>query len=197
MPCWRSRSQAVTIIQTNKPTKKVTNAAIINRRRNQALDRQDSLNLLLRIALLALCAWVLFSQVFLITRTRGNDMFPAVKDGDLIIGFRLQQEYTKNDVVVYTAGGKTRIGRILARQTDVVTLDDSGNLLINGTTQSGEILYPTYAKEGLEYPYNVPEGHVFILGDYRTQTEDSRDFGPIPMENIKAKVITILRRRGL
>lgn len=197
MPCWRSRSQAVTIIQTNKPKKTVTNSAIINRRRNQALDRQDSLNLLLRIALLALCAWVLFSQVFLITRTRGNDMFPAVKDGDLIIGFRLQQEYTKNDVVVYTANGKTRIGRILARQTDVVTLDDSGNLLINGTTQSGEILYPTYAKEGLEYPYNVPEGHVFILGDYRTQTEDSRDFGPIPMENIKAKVITILRRRGL
>lgn len=185
------------MIQTNKPKKPVSNAAIINRRRNQALDRQDSRNLLLRIALLALCAWVLFSQVFLITRTRGNDMFPAVKDGDLLIGFRLQQEYAKNDVVVYTAEGKTCIGRILARETDVVTLDDSGNLLVNGTTQSGEILYPTYAKEGLEYPYRVPEGHIFVLGDYRTQTEDSRDFGPIPMENVKAKVITILRRRGL
>lgn len=197
MPCWHSRSQAVTIIQTNKPTKKVTNAAIINRRRNQALDRQDSLSLLLRVIMLALCAWVLLSQVFLITRTRGNDMFPAVKDGDLIIGFRLQQEYTKNDVVVYTADGKTHIGRILARETDVVTLDDSGNLLINGTTQSGEILYPTYAKEGIEYPYTVPEGHIFLLGDYRTQTEDSRDFGSIPLADVKAKVITILRRRGL
>lgn len=197
MPCWSGKSQAVTIIPNKKPTKPVTNAAIINRRRNQALDRQDSLNLLLRIALLALCAWVLLGQVFLITRTRGNDMFPAVKDGDLLIGFRLQQEYAKNDVVVYTANGKTHIGRILARETDVVTLDDSGTLLVNGTAQSGEILYPTYAKEGIEYPYRVPEGQIFVLGDYRTQTEDSRDFGPIPLTDVKAKVITILRRRGL
>ena len=43
----------------------------------------------------------------------------------------------------------------------------------------------------------VPENHVFILGDYRTQTVDSRDFGPVPMECVAGKVITILRRRGL
>lgn len=197
MPCWHSRSQAVTIIQTNKPTKKVTNAAIINRRRNQALDRQDSLSLLLRVIMLALCAWVLLSQVFLITQVRGNEMFPAVKDGDLLIGFRLQQEYSKNDVVAYSTSGKLRIGRIVARANDVVTLDDSGTLLVNGTTQSGEILYPTYAREGQEYPITVPQGQVFILGDYRTQCQDSRDFGSIPMENVEGKVITILRRRGL
>lgn len=194
MPFWSRKSQAVTAI---KAEKNLTNAAIINRRRNQALDRQDSWSLLLRVLFLALCAWVLLSQVFLITRTRGNDMFPAVKDGDLIFGFRLQSTYAKNDVVVYTQGGKTHIGRILARETDVVTLDDSGTLLVNGTAQNGEILYPTYAKEGIEYPYRVPEGHIFVLGDYRTQTEDSRDFGPIPLADVQAKVITILRRRGL
>lgn len=49
----------------------------------------------------------------------------------------------------------------------------------------------------ITYPYTVPEGHVFILGDYRTQTEDSRDHGPIPMEDVEAKVITILRRQGI
>lgn len=58
-------------------------------------------------------------------------------------------------------------------------------------------MYPTYAKEGLEYPYRVPEGHVFVLGDYRTNATDSRDFGPIPMKQVEGKVITILRRRGL
>ena len=124
-------------------------------------------------------------------------MFPAVKDGDLVIVFRIQQEYAKNDVVVYTVDGETHIGRIVARATDTVMLDDSGRLLVNGTNQTGEILYPTYAKEGLTYPYLVPEDHLFLLGDYRTQTEDSRDFGPIPMEDIQGKVITILRRRGL
>ena len=133
----------------------------------------------------------------MITQVSGNAMFPAVKDGDLVIAFRIQQEYAKNDVVVYTADGEIRIGRIVARALDVVTLDDSGKLLVNGTNQAGEILYPTYAKEGLIYPYAVPDDHVFVLGDYRTQTEDSRDFGPILMENVQGKVITILRRRGL
>ena len=185
------------MVNTIRDKNQVTNASIITARRNRVLDRQGYFSLLLRILFLVLAGAVLLSSVFLITQVSGNDMFPAVKDGDLVIGFRLQQEYAKNDVVVYTAGGRTHIGRIAARATDVVTLDDSGTLLVNGTAQSGEIMYPTYAKEGIEYPYRVPEGHVFILGDYRTQTKDSRDFGAIPLENVRGKVITILRRRGL
>lgn len=172
-------------------------SGIITARRNRALDRQGYWRLLLRILFLALAGWVMLTQVFRITQVSGNAMFPAVKDGDLVIAFRIQREYAKNDVVVYTADGETHIGRIAARGTDVVMLDDSGKLLVNGTNQTGEILYPTYAKEGLTYPYPVPEDAVFVLGDYRTQTEDSRDFGPIPMKNIQGKVITILRRRGI
>lgn len=181
----------------SRKDKQTTNESIIIARRNRVLNRQGYASLLRRVLFLALAGWVLFTHVFLITQVSGNEMFPAVKDGDLIIGFRLQQEYSKNDVVAYTENGKTHIGRIVARATDVVTLDDSGTLLVNGTAQSGEILYPTYAKEGITYPYKVPEGQAFILGDYRTQTEDSRDFGSIPLENVQGKVITILRRRGL
>ena len=109
----------------------------------------------------------------------------------------MKKTYLKDDVVVYEADGKLRTGRILGRESDVITMDDSGTLLVNGTVQGGEILFPTYAKEGIEYPYTVPEGCVFVLGDYRTQAEDSRDFGCISLENVKAKVITILRRRGI
>lgn len=170
---------------------------VITKRRNRALDISGYKSLVLRIAFLLLVGWILFTQVFLLTTVSGNEMFPAVKDGDLIIGFRLQGEYAKGDVIVYTMDGEARIGRIAARGTDVVNMDDSGTWTVNGTTQSGEIVYPTYAKEVLNYPYRVPEDSLFILGDYRTQTEDSRDFGSIPMENVQGKVITILRRRGL
>lgn len=51
-------------------------------------------------------------------------------------------------------------------------------------------------RKGSHIP-TVPEGSVFILGDYRTHAKDSREFGPISIENVKAKVITILRRREL
>lgn len=180
----------------NSP-KPQTLAAVIAHRRRRALDAEDTWDLIRRIIILGLALWLLLSQVFLLTQIQGSDMFPALKDGDLAIGFRLQRSYAKNDVILYRTEGKLRAGRIIARETDVVTLDDTGAVVVNGTPQSGEIIYPTYAKEGLEYPLRVPEGHVFVLGDYRTQTRDSRDHGPIPMEDIDAKVITILRRRGL
>lgn len=185
------------MVSTSREKKQPSIEATITARRNRVLDRQGYGSLLLRVAFLALAGYVLLTYVFLITQASGNDMFPAVKDGDLIIGFRLQQEYAKNDVIVYTANGKQHIGRIAAKESDVVTLDDSGTLLVNGTAQSGEIIYPTYEKEGIEYPFRVPEGCVFVLGDYRTQTQDSRDFGAISTQNIAGKVITLLRRRGL
>ncbi len=174
-----------------------TNESIITGRRNRVLLRQGYVALLGRILFFLVALWLLLTRVFLMTQASGSDMFPAVKDGDLVIGFRLQGEYVKNDVVVYTAQGTAHIGRIAARAGDVVTLDDSGTLLVNGTAQSGEILYPTYPGEALTYPYSVPQGQVFILGDYRTQAQDSRSFGPVPLTQIQAKVITILRRRGL
>ena len=177
---------------------KAANAVDVIRARRIALNtRQEYISLFFRVVVLALAAYVVFTQVFLVTQNKGLGMFPAMKDGDLIIAYRLQQDYAKNDVVVYEINGEQKVGRIIARETDVVTLDESGTLRVNGTVQTGEIMYPTYMKEGLKYPYLVPEGHVFIMGDYRTNTVDSRDYGPISMENLKAKVITILRRRGL
>ncbi len=154
-------------------------------------------NLLIRIIVLLVVGYLLFSQVFLITQAKGMEMFPAIKDGDLIIGFRLQRQYVKNDVLVYKVEGKQKIGRLVARATDVVTIDEDGTLRVNGTVQSGEIMYPTYPKEGVSYPYQVPENHIFVMGDYRTQAEDSRDIGPIPVNKVEGKIITILRRRGL
>lgn len=178
--------------------KKAVDAAAVIRARRIALNtKEEYKSLALRIVMLGLAVYIIFTQAFLITRNSGLGMFPALKDGDLVIAYRLQKEYVKNDVVVYTIDGKQEIGRIIARGTDVVTLDDGGTLRVNGTVQSGEILYPTHKKGDLEYPYQVPEGEVFLLGDYRTNAVDSRDFGSVSMKQVAGKVITILRRRGL
>lgn len=155
------------------------------------------LNLLLRVALMALVGFLLFTQVLFLGRMSGNEMFPAVKDGDLVLGIRLEKDYAKNDVVVYERSGRLRVGRVLARGGDIVTLSESGVVEVNGSAQGGGILYPTYPKSLLSYPYAVPEDSVFILGDCRTQAEDSRDFGPVQCSAVKAKVITLIRRRGL
>ena len=155
------------------------------------------LRLILRIVIITVIGIVIFTKVFLITQASGNGMFPSIRDGDLILAFRLERDHAKNDVVVYSVGGVERIGRIAASEGDIVTLDESGTLLVNGTVQSGEIMYPTYPSDGLTYPYRVPDGTVFILGDHRPDGADSRKYGAIPMKDVCGKVITILRRRGI
>lgn len=172
-------------------------ADVIARRKSKLFTQEGYRSLLIRLIVIVVAGYLLLTQVFLITQATGMDMFPAVKDGDLMIAFRLQQDYVTDDVVVYVADGKQRCGRIVATEYDSVDLSDGGSLRVNGTTQGGEILYPSYAKEGIEYPYRTPVGCVFILGDYRTQATDSRDFEAIPLADVQGKVITILRRRGL
>ena len=63
----------------------------ITARRSAASTRAGYLSLLMRVAGLAVVAWLLLTQVFLITQMHGQSMFPAMKDGDLIIGYRLQR----------------------------------------------------------------------------------------------------------
>lgn len=173
-------------------------AEIIERRRNRLTDRQNWRSLLMRIAILAVAGYVLLTQVFLITRFCGENMFPSFKDGDLVIGFRFQLDaLAKKDVVVYLMNGEQLVGRVVAKSGDVVDISEDGVLIINGTVQNEEIMYPTYAGEELSYPCKVPENSLFVLGDYRTRTKDSRNFGAVPLEAVEAKVITILRRRGL
>ena len=154
--------------------KNLTIAQVIRKRRNDLATRKGYLSLFSRVILLAAVGYLIVTKVFLFAQATGSGMFPAVKDGDLMIAFRLQSEYAKNDVIVYDYAGKLCVGRIAAREGDVV-----------------------YPRDAVTYPLTVPAGCVFVLGDYRTISEDSRDFGPVAMTQVEGKVITILRRRGL
>lgn len=180
-----------------QPKAPLSPVEICRRRRINVLTMQGYGNLAVKTLAMIIAAWVIFTQVFMVTQQSGQGMFPAIEDGDLVLAYRLHRDYQKGDVVVYTVDGAPYLGRIVARQTDVVYMDDSGTLQINGTNQGGEIMYPTYAKPGTEYPYRVHEDSLYLLGDYRTQTVDSRDFGSIPLDDIQGKVITIVRRRGV
>ena len=123
-------------------------------------------------------------------------MYPAILYGDIVLGYRLDTNYLKNDVVVCKAGSRKVIGRVVARGGDSVDMTKDGRLFVNGTEQTGEIAFVTNPGKQ-SYPYTVPDGCVYLLGDYRTNTTDSRSFGAVKVENIKAKVVSIFRRRGI
>ncbi len=176
---------------------KPTILQVIRRRREKLMIKRDYISLLVRSLVLVLILILVFTQLFGLVQVSGNDMFPAIRDGDILLYYRLQSSYDKDVVVVYRQDGELTAGRIIGRPGDVIQMDESGSLSVNGTTQAGQILYPTYPKENIIYPYVVPQDHYFILCDYRTQGVDSRDFGAVPASEIQGKVITLLRRRSI
>lgn len=155
------------------------------------------IRLLARTILFLLVMYIFFTRILCFQRVEGMQMFPSLKDGDLTLSYCLKQTFRPNDVIIYEANGEKHFGRIIAVGGNEINIDGSGDVKINGISESGEIIYPSYHKGDIKYPYKIPEGSVFVLEDYRTQTKDSREFGAIKESQIKGKVLTILRRRGI
>jgi signal peptidase I len=169
-----------------------------NQNQNISLQQETVLKFLLKLCLVLLAIWVAFTYVFGIRQVSGEDMYPRLRDGDLILYYRLEQDYQIGDVVTFELADTTFWARIVAQGGDVVEVTDDGQLLINGNVQQEEIFYPTEPQEGdVTYPYTVEEGSYFVLCDYRTISFDSRTYGTISQENLDGKVITVLRRRGI
>jgi signal peptidase I len=156
-------------------------------------------NFLIKLLALCLCLTAGFTFVFGIRQVSGNAMFPRISNGDLILYYRLEQNYTTDDVVAYEVDGNKRIGRIVAQGGDVIDVDDDGNLTVNGhTLEEDKIFYPTTVNlEWIKYPYTVEQGSYFVLCDYRTATSDSREYGAIAKSDLDGKVISLIRRRDL
>lgn len=164
-------------------------------RKNRSWKR-EVIGLLVRAAIVTLIGWLLLTQVFLLTQAGGNEMYPAVKAGDLLFGYRLQQEYAKNDIVAYRENGVMQIGRIIGKENDVVDQNEAGYLVVNGTVQNRKLLESEADNQAVLYPYTVPQGCVYILPDSNSRGGSMKS-GEIPEMDIIAKIITLLRRRSL
>lgn len=174
----------------------VRTAARRKRRIEQA--RSDIRAFLVKIAVIAVIAWMLLGVLFGAAVMEGEGMYPRIRDGDLMIYYRLQRDYAVGDVVTFTRDGTRYTSRIVALSGDVVDINDDGELLVNGNVQSEEIFYPTEAVEGkTTFPYDVPADSVFLLSDFRTNATDSRNYGAVAIQDLDGKVISILRRRGV
>ena len=158
----------------------------------------DIVFLLLKIGGIALIFVLLFTFLFGIYRNQGTAMDPAVKDGDLVLFYRLDREYQASDVVVLRAGDEKQVRRVAAVAGDTVDITEEG-LVINGFLQQEAGIYEqTWRYEGgVEFPLTVPEGQIFVLGDSRENSTDSRIYGTVKTEDTLGTVMTVIRRRGI
>ena len=154
---------------------------------------------LIRLIAMVLLMWVLFGLIFGICSMKNEDMMPRISSGDLLLYYRLQQNFVSGDVIVLQKDGKRYVGRVATHGGDTVEITEDAQLSVNGSTViENDIYYSTPRYEsGIAYPVTLAENEVFVLCDYREGAKDSRYFGPVSKSEIKGKVITIVRRSNL
>lgn len=126
-----------------------------------------------------------------------GSMIETIMPGDRVIGEKISYLFRKperGEVVTFIdptgETDTTYIKRVIAVEGDEIDLMD-GRLYVNGELQEEEYTrglpsyeLPGYGGENISYPYVVPEGHVWCMGDNRTNSNDSRYFGPVSLENV-------------
>jgi len=151
-----------------------------------------------KTAMIALCTFLTLSYLFGFGIVNGEEMYPRLRDGDMVIFYRLEAERNIKDVIAFERNGELAYGRIVALGGDTVDLNEDGQLLVNGSVQQEEVFFATSAEgRATVFPVVLQENEVFVLGDNREYSLDSRDFGPIRVEEVVGKVISVLRNRGL
>ena len=144
----------------------------------------------------ALVLVLIFSFFFRIIQVDGSSMVPTLVNGDKLIVWGAGYEPQRGDVVIvdsYTAYGKPLVKRVIAKGGDTVSIDyATGTVAVNGEVlQEDYIAEPTYLGYDVQFPYTVPEGTVFVMGDNRNQSLDSRStyVGCIDERDILGKVL--------
>ena len=120
------------------------------------------IKLMIKLGILAGVFILIFKYVFGIHYLRGNYMFPALKDGDLILTYKLE-EPVKNDVVLYDMNGEERLGRIVGYEGDTIAFSVDGELMVNGCVASEEIFYPTTERVALHQNVTVRQMITEVL----------------------------------
>lgn len=164
--------------------------------------KQELLEWIYCLGIAALVAMLLITFVGQIVDVNGISMEPTLHHQNKLVLFKLGYSPKKGDVVVFDPKGDTKayIKRVIATPGDTVDIkpDETGEFY--DVYVNDEKLDESYIAEKIHVtrlgtfdgPQTVPEGHVFVLGDNRNNSDDSRDttrVGMVDYDSIKGKAI--------
>lgn len=144
-----------------------------------------------KFLLLLLVVFLVFRFVIGVSFVKGDSMEPTLHNGEFVLYMRISPEYKVGDVVsVKIPSGEYYVKRVIAMAGDTVDIRD-GNVYVNGEAlEEPYVKGRTEAQEGVvEYPVTLEKGQVFILGDNREESTDSRTFGVVGERQIKGKLV--------
>lgn len=142
------------------------------------------------VVVAAIAVIIAFILLPVLKITNGHNMEPGLQPGDIILIYRTRDVKT-GDVCAFYYNNKLLLRRIIARERDVVEIDEQGYVKVNGEIldENGYISEHTLGQCDIEFPFTVPTGQIFVLGDNRGYSLDSRatNFGCIAQDEIYGK----------
>ncbi len=126
-----------------------------------------------------------------VLRIYGNSMTPTLNEGEIVVSIK-GAEVKRGDLVGVYYGSKLLVKRCVATEHEWVNIDAEGNVYVDGQLLDEPYLVEkAFGECNLELPYQVPDGCIFVMGDHRETSIDSRNtsVGSIDSENIVGKIV--------
>lgn len=118
---------------------------------------------------------VLVSMLFLpVLRVTGTSMTPTLYNDEMVICSK-RSNYKRGDMIAFYYNNKILLKRVIGLPGDWIEIAEDGTVFVNGE----EIDEPyvdekAYGECDIEFPYQVPESRIFVMGDHRSTSVDSR-----------------------
>lgn len=145
------------------------------------------------LIVVAAIAVIAATMMFPILRIYGNSMTPTLEEGNIVVTLK-GTGYERGDLIAFYYNNKILVKRVIAMPGEWVNIDESGRVYINDILQEEEYLADGERDMGecdIELPYQVPEGRVFVMGDHRSVSIDSRSstIGCVSEEQIVGRLL--------
>ena len=143
---------------------------------------------LIVVAAVAVLVAVLLLPVL---RIYGHSMNDTLDEGEIVVSVK-GSEFVTGDVVAFYYNNKILVKRIIGLAGDWVDIDQDGNVYVNGTMIDEPYLQEkAFGECNIELPYQVPESRVFVMGDNRAVSIDSRNtsVGCVAEEQLVGKIV--------
>ena len=149
---------------------------------------RSTVGILVTVAAAAVLIAVLFLPVLQIY---GTSMSPTMNEGDIMVSVK-GTKFETGEVVAFYYNNKILVKRVIANAGQWVDIDADGNVYVNNMRlDEPYIETKAYGETNIELPYQVPDSRIFVMGDNRDVSIDSRNtsVGCVADEQIVGKIV--------